>query len=210
MCAELLAMQCVNDSRAISQLRDLHRHAPGCAHVFAQGFLITTNSFAAAWRSRASAESIRILSSAAHELLAYLSPANATAVVAGGKDTAVAGDLEGTGNTTSPPGRKAGLAAGNDIEGGDYKRVRRAPSKWRRFAEQAEFEFRQLNSDAVLVSAAGQAHAQQGLDLRQAENTLLPPDKNALDTLRFSPMKVDLRCMHTTLLPPYAAMKIRV
>jgi hypothetical protein len=166
-----------------------------------QGVLITTNSFAEAWRSRASAESIRILSSAAHELLAYLSP-NATEVVAGGNGTAVAGDLEGAANTTSPPGSKSGLSAGNDIEGGDFKRVRRAPSKWRRFAEQAEFEFRQLNSDAVLVSAPGQAHAQPCLDLRLAANPLLPPPaKNALHTLRFSPMKVDLRCIQTTVLP---------
>ena len=201
-------MHRVNDSRAISRLRASHRHTPGCAHTFVQGVLITTNSFAEAWRSRASAESIRILSSAAHELLAYLSPANATAVVAGGKGNAVAGVLE---NTTSPPGSKAGLSAGNDIEGGDFKRVRRAPSKWRRFAEQAEFEFRQLNSDAVLVSAPGQAHAQPGLDLSQAANTLLPPPAtNTLHTLRFSPMKVDLRCMHTTVLPLFAAMKIRV
>ena len=202
-------MHRVNDSRAISRLRASHRHTPGCANTFAQGVLITTNSFAEAWRSRASAESIRILSSAAHELLAYLSPANATAVVGGGKGTAVAGDLESIANTTSPPGSKAELSAGNDIEGGDVKRVRRAPSKWRRFAEQAEFEFRQLNSDAILVSAEGQAHAQPGLDSRQAANTLLPPPaKNALQTLRFSPMKVDLRCMHTTVRPPYAAIKI--
>ena len=127
-----------------------------------------------------------------------------------------------------PPGSEPGHSAGNDMEGGDFKRARRAPSKWRRFAEQADFEFTQLNSDAVLVSAAAQAnplplslfraralspslsnvtrarahthahtqtHTQQDAGIGVDEpGHMRDKAADAPHALRFSPLKVDLRC----------------
>lgn len=128
-----------------------------------QGVLVTTNSFNEAWRSRASAETIHILSSAAHELLA-LHHANSP-------NTTRSPAAEVTGRLTSNTGRTltssslAGVVGEGDglgdqwlgEEGEISKRRRRTPSKWRRVAEQAAMEFEYLDAGAAVVDACGHA-----------------------------------------------------
>jgi len=123
--------------------------------MIAQGVLVTTNSFHESWRSRASAETISLLSSAAHELLALRRP-NATASKA-----------------------SVGIEQGHVGPGkGGQEDGKHRTSKWRRVAEQAAKEFELLDRDDAVV--------EQG---------------ESADQLRFSTMKVDLRCLFFPLQP---------
>jgi hypothetical protein len=152
-----------------------------------QGVLVTTNSFAASWRSRASHECIGLLSNAAQELLqrAASSASNASrtgvdAGIEGARDTAGGGDRRGPDGERGARGRK--------------------PSKYRRVAEQAATAFRDCDSNFAVVDAWGDVRSRRSSDAFSAEQDPGAQDRGQLASgqVRMRPMKVDLR----SVLPP--------
>lgn len=155
-----------------------------------QGVLVTANSFAESWRSRACHEGISLLSNAAQELLHMAAgapcPDNSSR-----PDGGVAEDKRGEGGCST-----------NRLE--EQRGARgRAPSKYRRIAEQAEDAFRECRSSDVVVDARGDVRRRRSDAFFTDQGPRRPgSEPPACGELRLSPMKVDLRLLPTEL--PYA------
>ena len=113
---------------------------------------MTTNAFAEAWRSRASSETIHVLSNAARELLAL--PVTAAPASNTPSDLGQMGVEEMPANPSSLLGECGYLERGGDAvpEAGDCKRAKRMPSKYRRAAEQAALEFEQMSRGVAVIN----------------------------------------------------------
>jgi len=113
---------------------------------------VTTNAFAEAWRSRASSETIHVLSNAAQELLAL--PVTAAPASNAPSDLGQMGVEETPARPSSLLGECGHLERGGEAvpEAGDCKRAKRMPSKYRRVAEQAALEFEQISRGVAVIN----------------------------------------------------------
>ena len=155
-----------------------------------QGVLVTANSFAESWRSRACQEGISLLSNAAQELL-HIAAGAPGAENSSRSDGGVPEDKRGEGGGST-----------NRLE--EQRGARgRAPSKYRRIADEAEDAFRECRSSDVVVDARGDVRRRRS-DAFLTEQGPRRPDSEppACGELRLSPMKVDLRLLPSD--PPYA------